>query len=245
MKKIILTTLCCFFVFGSNVLADDSDEEIFEQTEIWEEIKSASAEPNKEPTVNSRACVVIDRNSKAVIYGKNENDKRAMASTTKIMTAILVLEKGELNQIIEVSPKAAGIGGSRLGLKKGDKISLNDLLYGLMLRSGNDAAVQIAQTISGSVEEFANLMNEKARELGLKNTNFTTPHGLDNPEHYTTAYELALLADYALQNKKFAEIVNTKTYTITINGNPKIINNTNELLGVLNRCKWGKNRFYE
>ena len=149
------------------------------------------------------------------------------------MTAIVVIENGNLNDIVEVSKKAAGTGGSRLGLKKGDTIIMKDLLYGLMLKSGNDAAVAIAESVAGSVEEFANMMNKKAKEIGLSNTHYVTPHGLDNPEHYTTAYELAKLADYALKNEIFSKVVNTKSYTVTINGYPKSISNTNELLGFL------------
>ena len=112
-------------------------------------------------------------------------------------------------------------------------MTLNNLLYGLLLCSGNDAAVAIAEHIGGSVEEFAELMNKKAEELNLKETHFVTPHGLDAPEHYTTAYELALLTDYALQDKKFSEIVNTKSYSVQINNYNKNLNNTNELLGYL------------
>lgn len=111
---------------------------------------------------------------------------------------------------------------------------MNDLLYGLMLRSGNDAAVALAEHVGGSIEGFADLMNKKAEELGLMNTHFVTPHGLDNCEHYTTAYELARLTDYALKNEKFKEIVGTKITTIGINNQPIQIANTNELLGVLN-----------
>ncbi len=154
-----------------------------------------------------------------------------MASTTKIMTAIIVLENSNLTDIVEVSKKAAGIGGSRLGLKSGDKITVGDLLYGLMLCSGNDAAVALAEHVGGSIDGFSQLMNQKAQELGMKNTHFVTPHGLDNDEHYTTAYELACLTDYALKSKTFASIVGTKSYTVTINGRVKNISNTNELLG--------------
>ena len=157
-----------------------------------------------------------------------------MASTTKIMTAIVVIENADLNKTVEISKKSASTGGSRLGLKTGDKITINHLLYGLMLRSGNDAAVALAENISGSVSDFAILMNNKAKELGLKNTNFETPHGLDSDNHYTTAYELALLTDYALKNPTFSKIVGTKNYTININGYPKNLSNTNELLGNLN-----------
>lgn len=226
---IIILIQCTTVVFAN----EEDEEELNYFNEIQEELKQVSADISKEPQISSRAAVVIDRNSKKVIYGKNENEKRAMASTTKIMTAIILLENEDLSKTVEVSKKAANTGGSRLGLSTGNKITLNDLLYGLMLCSGNDAAVQIAETVGGSVEDFAVLMNNKAKELGLNNTHFVTPHGLDEQEHYTTAYELALLTDYALKNEKFAEVVSTKTYTVNINGNYKTLNNTNELLGYL------------
>lgn len=179
-----------------------------------------------------------------IICGKNENKKTPMASTTKIMTAIVAIENcGDLNKIVIVSPKAAGTGGSRLGLKRNDKVTLNDLLYGLMLVSGNDAAVSIAEFVGGSVEGFAELMNKKAQELGLENTHFVTPHGLDEPEHYTTAVELAKIADYALNNATFSKIVATKEYSIHINNNNKNLRNTNELLGYLNGVKGVKTGF--
>lgn len=157
-----------------------------------------------------------------------------MASTTKIMTATIIIENCNLEETVEVSKKAANTGGSRLGLKTGDKITIKDLLYGLMLRSGNDAAVALAEVCAGSIVDFSNLMNKKANELGLVNTHFESPHGLDSDGHYTTAYELALLSDYALKNKTFLQIVGTYNYTISINGHPKSLTNTNELLGNLN-----------
>ncbi len=194
---------------------------------------SLASEENK-LNLNARSCVVLDRTSKKILFGKNEYNKVKMASTTKIMTATIILENCDLNQTVTISKKAAGTGGSRLGLKTDDKITIRDLLYGLLLVSGNDAAVALAESCSGSVPNFANLMNEKAKELGLNNTHFETPHGLDSDNHYTTAYELALLADYALNNSTFRNIVGTKNYTITINGYPKNLTNTNELLGSLN-----------
>lgn len=211
---------------------EDETEDITE-TEI-NEANEVSKNAAEVPILNSRRCVIFDRTSKTVMYGKNEELRSAMASTTKIMTATIALENGNLQDEVTIDRKAAGTGGSRLGLKRGDKITLNDLLYGLMLRSGNDAAVAIAEHIGGSVEGFAELMNQKATELGLKNTHFVTPHGLDSSEHYTTALELAKLTDYALRNEKFAKIVATKSTTISINGNPRQLFNTNELLGVLN-----------
>ena len=139
MKEKILKIISVFLLFiialQVTVFANEEENETLGIQEIWEEIKETDANIVKEPVINSRAAVVFDRKSKTVIFDKNANQKRAMASTTKIMTAILVLEKGNLNDIIEVSQKASNTGGSRLGLKKGDKISLNDLLYGLMLRS--------------------------------------------------------------------------------------------------------------
>lgn len=154
-------------------------------------------------------------------------------TTMKIMTATIIIENCNLDETIQISKKAAGTGGSRLGLKTGDKITIRDLLYGLMLRSGNDAAVALAEYAGGTIEGFSELMNKKVSELGLTNTHFETPHGLDSDEHYTTAYELAILSNYALNNKTFSQIVGTKTYTITINGYPKQLSNTNELLGNL------------
>ena len=211
-------------------ICDDLDSEI---VDVDAEVTTYSNNSSSKLTLNSRACVVIDRNTNLILYGKNENEKRKMASTTKIMTAIIIIENFNLDDTIEISKKAASTGGSRLGLKQGDKITVKDLLYGLMLRSGNDTAVALAEYASGNIENFAKLMNEKANKLDLNNTHFETPHGLDSDQHYTTAYELALLSNYALKNKTFAQIVGTKNYTITINGYPKTLSNTNELLGNL------------
>lgn len=232
MKKIfysILIFLLILFNF-STVCADDVDNEVdFEDT-----IEVTASNVSELPKTNSRRYIVYDRISKSMIIGKNEDVKSAMASTTKIITTIVILEKADLNEKVTVSAKAGGTGGSRLGLKRGDKASVRDLLYGLMLRSGNDAAVALAEHVGGSVKGFAELMNEKAIELGLTNTHFVTPHGLDDANHYTTALELAKLTDYAMDNETFAKIVGTKSTTIYINNQSRQINNTNELLGVLN-----------
>lgn len=184
-------------------------------------------------SINARSYVVLDRKSKKVLIGKNEYTKAKMASTTKIMTATIILENCNLDDIVTITKKSANTGGSRLGLKTNDKISVLNLLYGLLLCSGNDAAVALAEYCSGSIPEFCNLMNQKAIELGLTNSHFETPHGLDSDGHYTTAYELALITDYALKNSTFVKIVNTKNHTIKINNYPKNLSNTNELLGVL------------
>ena len=234
MKKLLLKVITCILVClmiiytNTYIYADDllEDEIIDVNSKIQDNTPNIS-------DINSRAYVVIDRNSNQVLVGKNENQKRKMASTTKIMTATIIIENCNLSDVVEISKKTANTGGSRLGLKYQDKISVKDLLYGLMLCSGNDCAVALAEHCAGSVEAFAEKMNKKAIELNLSNSHFVTPHGLDSDEHYTTAYELALLTNYALQNKTFAQIVNTTNYTVTINGYGKSIHNTNELLGSL------------
>ena len=242
-RKLLKILILLILIFNSitsfsTVCADDVDEEIEEDentlSEFQNEIIETVSTINQVPTLNSRRCVVYDRISGTMLYGKNEDVKGAMASTTKIMTATVILENANLDDEVIVSSKAAGTGGSRLGLKKGDKITVRNLLYGLMLVSGNDAAVALAEHVGGGVQGFGEMMNNKAKELGLTSTSFETPHGLDSSNHYTTAYELAKLADYAMKNELFQKIVGTKSTTIYINGYPKQLNNTNELLGALN-----------
>ena len=216
-------------VSGSNEILSEEDE-LVDLGEIQKEIIETSVEPD-EISLASRIALIYDRASGRILYEKNGNKQTPMASTTKIMTAIVVLENANLTDVVTINSKAAGTGGSRLGLKKNDKITVNDLLYGLMLRSGNDAAIALATHVGGSVEGFAKMMNNKAKELGLVNSHFVVPHGLDNAGHYTTAYELAKIADYALNIDKFKEIVSTRNTTIYINGYAKAINNTNQLLG--------------
>ncbi len=237
--KILLTIIIIISLISTYSLAntqdDEDDEKILYQNILTELENEKNVTPTsnntQKPTLNSRRYVIFDRNSKTAIYGKDENKQTAMASTTKIMTAMIVIENcKDLNEVVTIDAKAARTGGSTLGISVGDKISVNDLLYGLMLRSGNDTAVALAEYIGGSIEGFAKLMNEKAVSLGLENTKFVTPHGLDNPNHYTTAFELAKLTDYALGNKTFANIVKTQYKTISINGNSREIKNTNELL---------------
>lgn len=231
--KIYKIFICLFFIILLSFSPVFADDENFEYLSDLSTIQSSNSENITEPTINSRAAIVYERSSGKILYGKEENEKRKMASTTKIMTAIVVLENTNLDDIVTISSKAAGTGGSRLGLHKDDKISIQDLLYGLLLCSGNDAAVALAEHVSGDLSNFANMMNSKATSLGLSSTHFVTPHGLDDDNHYTTAYELALITNYALKNDVFANLVKTKTYTISINNHPKTLSNTNELLGNL------------
>ena len=227
MKKIIIY-LFLLLSLTTPVFADDSIDSGESETSILYE---TSMDSSSEPIINSKNVIVLDRKTLLPLYEKDAYSKVAMASTTKILTCIIALENCALNEVVTVSKKAATVSGSTLGLTSNMKLSMNDLIYGLMLRSGNDCAIAIAEHISGSVEDFSVLMNQKASSLGLTNSNFVTPHGLDNPNHFTTAYELAILTDYALKNQKFLEIVSSKTYTISLNGYPRTLSNTNELLG--------------
>lgn len=233
--KVKITSILVILIILLNstiIFADleDTEENVNINT-IKQEVIQTTSSITDSPKINSRIALVYDRASGRILFDKNGNKITPMASTTKIMTAIVVVENSNLSDIVTIDSKSAGTGGSRLGLKKNDKITVNDLLYGLMLRSGNDAAVALAVHVGGSVNGFAELMNKKARELGLTSTHFVVPHGLDMDGHYTTAYELAKIADYALKNEKIREIVSTKTCTININNNSKTISNTNELLG--------------
>lgn len=247
MKKICKFLIAFLIIIQIPIINFAVDEEDYEELDyVWLEEEVNKAKEAQSPTIYSRNAVVYDRTSKTVIWGKDEDKEVPMASTTKIMTAIVMLENiTNLKEKVTVEKKAASIGGSRLGLKTGDEITYEDLLYGLLLCSGNDAATQIAISVGGNVEGFAEMMNKKAEELGLEQSHFVTPHGLDNEEHYTTAYELAVMADYALNIEEFAKVVSTKSYTVTINGYSKTINNTNELLRILRRRKWRKNRIHK
>lgn len=232
--KIVFSILIVLLSFNiANVsYAEEEEDEFY----VWADEATEEGKTVANPEVLSRAAVVFDRKSKTVIWGKNEMQEVPMASTTKIMTAIIMCENiapEKMQETVEVCQEAALTNGSSMGIKTGDKVTYNDLLYGLMLPSGNDAAVQIAISVAGSVENFADLMNKKAVELGLEHTHFVTPHGLDRESHYTTAKELAIITDYAMQNPIVAKVISTKTYTVTINGYPKTLNNSNELLGYL------------
>ena len=185
-------------------------------------------------SVSAECACVIDMSTGRVIYEKNAHKQHTMASTTKIMTALIALENSNLDDVVTVSKNAAGKEGTSLYLKAGQKANMGDLLYGLMLQSGNDAAVAIAEGVSGSVEEFAKLMTERARSIGAKNSSFKNPNGLDEEGHYTTAYDLALITKEAMENEKFAQIVSTKSKTI-LDGT-QTVSNHNKMLKTYDGC---------
>ncbi len=164
--------------------------------------------------LSAHSSIVMDANSGRVLFSHNAERKMGMASTTKIMTAITALENADINSIATVSPNAYGVEGSSMYLVLDEKLTLEDLLWGLMLVSGNDAATAVAEHVSGSVEKFATLMNDTAQKIGATDSNFTNPHGLSDENHYTTATDLAKITSYALKNPKFREIVSTRTKSI-------------------------------
>ncbi len=166
------------------------------------------------PEVSAQAAIVYHPKTGQVLYSKNANDKMLIASTTKIMTAVIALEQCNLEDEVEITPEVANVEGSSMYLKAGETYTVRELLYGLMLASGNDAATAIAKHVAGSDEAFAALMNAKAKELGLENTSFENPHGLDGQTHYSTAFDMARLMAYAMQRSDFSEIVSTRAKTI-------------------------------
>jgi len=162
--------------------------------------------------VSAKSAILYEANTGKILYEKNIHEKRPIASTTKIMTALLVIENGDLEDNVEIKKEQVGIEGTSLYLKEGEEISVKTLLYGLMLKSGNDAAEALAAYIAGDVENFVKMMNKKADDLEMKNTNFMNPHGLPDDNHYSTAFDMALLSGYAMENATFREIVSTKNY---------------------------------
>ena len=187
-------------------------------------------------SVNAKASVIYEPESDTILYANNGNARLPMASTTKIMTALIAIERENLNKKIEVDPRAVGIEGSSAYLRAGEEFTLRELLYALMLRSANDAAEAIAYAIAGSLEEFALIMNEKAAALGLSDTHFTNPHGLDDDEHYTTALELAKITAAALEYPEFCEIVSTKTKRVEKEGLTRLFANHNKMLSRYDGC---------
>lgn len=209
--KVTIIVLICFFCFRTGSVMADSKTKLF-------------------VNIDSPAAVVIDNDTGRILYNKNAEEKRPMASLTKVMTSIMLVENCKMDEMIEVPNAAAWIGGSTVGLKKGDKISAESLLYGMLLPSGNDCAYTVGEHIGGSIENYGVMATNKAHEIGTINTNIANPHGLDDPSHYSTAYDMALITRYALKNKYINEAVSTKNKTVNFGSFSKNLNNTNALL---------------
>ena len=200
--------------------------------------------PAQALSLSAQSAVLIDARDGRVLYEKDADTPRPMASTTKIMTAVVALESCDVNEIIEIADEAVGVEGSSIYLQKGERMTLLELLYALLLQSANDAAVAIAVGVGGSVGNFADMMNEKAMSLGLTSTHFENPNGLDADGHVTTAHELALLTAYALKNPIFAEIVATYKRKISgPNGTVRLVVNHNKLLNMYDGCVGVKTGF--
>lgn len=221
MKKALVCT-CMFLLFHFNNIFAVEDNEF--------KLTSASA-------------ILMEQDTKRILYGKNYRSRVKIASTTKILTAIVAIENNSLDEKVTISKKAAGTGGSTVGLKSGSQVSLKALMYGMLLKSGNDCAVAIAEHVGGSVEEFANMMNKKAYEIGAKDTRCTNPHGLDTENNYSTAYDLALITCYAKTNETLSKILGTESITINFDKTPKYLANTNRLLFTYEYCDGGKTGF--
>ncbi|MEK3885935.1 D-alanyl-D-alanine carboxypeptidase family protein [Bacillus sp. FSL K6-3431] len=196
-------------------------------------------------SVGSSGAVLMEQKTGRVLYEQNPHEIRRIASITKIMTAIIAIESGKMNEKVKVSKNAVYTEGSSVYLTPGESIKLEDLVYGLMLRSGNDAASAIAEHVGGSLEGFVFLMNQKAEELGMKNTVFANPHGLDDHEkHYSTPYDMAILTRYAMENEIYQTISGTKVYKFTRESGPQQWKNKNRLLTEkYSYCTGGKTGF--
>lgn len=192
----------------------------------------------QEETVRATACVLMDARNGEILFEKNADLRRSMASTTKILTALILLEAGDLQKTVTVRKEMIGVEGTSLGLRDGDKITRLDLCYGLLLTSGNDAANVIAWELSGGLEAFARRMNDRAAALGMTASSFVTPSGLDAPEHYTTARDMAILASFAMQNTIFRQIVSSASVVIEVGDPPvkRTITNHNKLLSTYEGC---------
>ncbi|MDN5344759.1 MAG: hypothetical protein PWQ18_870, partial [Clostridia bacterium] len=197
---------------------------------ISRSVPALAADGAAPPDLKAATAVLMDSVTGTVLFAKNPDERKAPASTTKILTALIALEKGHLDDVITVGPNPPRVDGTRVYLVEGERVTLENLLYGMLLNSGNDAALAIAEHYGGSMEGFARLMNEKAAALGAVNSHFVTPNGLSDPNHYTTARDLALIARAAMQNETFRRIVATQTRPWRSQGWETTLMNQNRLL---------------
>ena len=197
-------------------------------------------------STSATSSILMDMDSGRIIYENNSHEVRSVASISKIMTAILAIESKKLDKTVKVSDVVLEAYGSGIYIKTGEKLTLQDLVYGLMLRSGNDAALMIAEYVSGSVPKFVEKMNQKAQEIGMKQTTFHNPSGLDEEDevgNFSTAYDMAILTSYAMKNKTYQKIVGTKKYTLKTNKNTYAWYNKNKLLTNYENTTGGKTGF--
>lgn len=195
---------------------------------------------------NARCAILMDTDSNRILYAKNIHEVRSVASISKIMTAILAIESGKLDDTVLIGDEILDAYGSAIYIKQGEEMTLRDLVYGLMLRSGNDAALVIANYVGGDVNSFVDMMNQKARQIGMKNTTFNNPSGLDEDKgNMSTAYDMAILTSYAMKNEDYKKIVKTKHHTVTTNKNVYSWTNKNKLLNTYKYTTGGKTGYTE
>ncbi len=213
-------------------------KDVSEKNEIYTVSTAKDVCESSYPDTSSLSCILCDAGSGEVLYSKNPDEKLPMASTTKIMTALTVLEKADLSEKVTVQKESVGIEGSSIYLTEGEILSVEELLYGLLLESGNDAAHALSLYVGKTEKDFCDMMNEKAIGMGLSSTHFDNPHGLFSENHYTTARELAIITSEAMKNDVFRRIVATKKYHINERENcrERYFNNHNRLLNTIENC---------
>ena len=193
-------------------------------------VETGSFTDRSGPSVSALAAVVMDATTGQVIYAKNAHQPRPIASTTKIITALVAIKMGQLDSVATVSPRAAGVEGSSIYLKNGEKLTLEELLYGALMRSGNDACVAIAEHVAGEEKMFVSFMNQLAQRLGARNSHFCNTNGLPNDQHVASAYDMALITRQALADPVFSRIVSSKTHSIAGPNGKRQLSNTNKML---------------
>lgn len=218
-KKLSIVFLVVLLTININVntanafIEDDIDSD-YETLDIVEDVSDISLEdinPNKPLRVSARNAIALDAKTKEVLWDQNGYEIVPMASTTKILTCLIAINYGNLERKVTISKNAASIRGSTVGFRSGEEVTMRELLFGLMFRSGNDAAIAIAEDIGGSIEGFSNIMNDFAKSLGILDSHFESPHGLDSAKHYSSAYDLAILTSKAMEYPEFRECVGEKT----------------------------------
>lgn len=211
---LLLTTQCIIFSPKAVIKEEDidTDDEIINlDEEDSYDVDNTKVDTKGPLRVSARNAIAIDAESKQVLWDQKGYEIVPMASTTKILTSLIAINYGDLDRKVTISKNASSIRGSTVGYKAGEEITMRELLFGLMFRSGNDAAIAIAEDIGGSVEGFANIMNDFARSIGVLNSHFESPHGLDSQKHYSSAYDLAVLASKGMESEVFREIVGEKS----------------------------------
>lgn len=218
-KKLSIVFLVVLLTINLNVntanafIEDDIDSD-FETLDIVEEVSDISLEdinPSKPLRVSARNAIALDAKTKEVLWDQNGYEIVPMASTTKILTCLIAINYGNLDRKVTISKNAASIRGSTVGFRSGEEVTMRELLFGLMFKSGNDAAIAIAEDIGGSIEGFSNIMNDFAKSIGILDSHFESPHGLDSAKHYSSAYDLAILTSKAMEYPEFRECVGEKT----------------------------------